>query len=69
MVFNSAELTDIRTLGSLNEGGVDEYASVIMKFGEKGIATFNYSIANQLSNTALILGTKGTIKVSRTRFY
>ena len=64
MVFGNVEPTDIRAVGALNEDGIDEYASVILKFGEKGIANLFYSISNTFENIALIYGTRGTIKVS-----
>ena len=64
MVFGNVEPADIQAVGALSEDGIDEYASIILKFGEKGIASLCYSITNTFENIALIYGTKGTIKVS-----
>ena len=64
-IFGDREPHEIQTLGALNEDAVDEYASVNMRFGEKGIATFCYSISHDYENCAFVFGTKGMIKVSK----
>lgn len=65
LIFGDIEPTDIQVVGALTEGGVDEFASINLKFGEKKIATLCYSVANDFDNTALVFGSKGTIKVRR----
>lgn len=64
LAFGHVEPIDIQAIGALNEDGVDEYASVILKFGDKGIATLTYSMVHPLDNNAVIIGTKGRITVS-----
>ncbi|XP_065214119.1 trans-1,2-dihydrobenzene-1,2-diol dehydrogenase-like [Planococcus citri] len=63
LAFGHAEPIDIQAIGALNEDGVDEYASVILKFGDKGVATLNFSVVHPLDNNAIIIGTKGQITI------
>lgn len=44
--------------------GVDETLVVTLKFSKDRMAVFTCSVALQLPNDAVIVGTKGTIKVS-----
>lgn len=44
--------------------GVDETVVVTLKFSKNRMAVFTCSMALQLPNEAIVVGTKGTIKVS-----
>lgn len=47
--------------------GVDEGMVVTLKFSRNRMAVFTCSIAVELPNDAVIIGTKGTIRVGSTR--
>lgn len=47
--------------------GVDEGMVVTLKFSRNRMAVFTCSVAVELPNNAVIVGTKGTIRVGSTR--
>ena len=64
-MFGDIEPRTIQAVGALNKHDVDEYGTVSMEFGEKGVSTFSYCISKEYENNAFIFGTGGVIKVSR----
>ncbi|XP_034536477.1 trans-1,2-dihydrobenzene-1,2-diol dehydrogenase-like [Notolabrus celidotus] len=63
MVFKGERPETIQATGVLLDSGVDESMVVVMKFSRNRIAFCAFSISTQLSNDAVISGTKGSIKV------
>lgn len=55
--------TTIKATGSLNSEGVDVEVNGVLAFKNGGIAKIHTSAKKELSNTAVIKGTKGTITV------
>ncbi|KAM7423770.1 hypothetical protein PAMA_000230 [Pampus argenteus] len=62
MVFNGEKPECIQATGCL-ETGVDETLVVTLKFSKNRMGVFICSLGAQLPNDAVIVGTKGTIKV------
>ncbi|XP_027136829.1 trans-1,2-dihydrobenzene-1,2-diol dehydrogenase isoform X1 [Larimichthys crocea] len=53
----------IQAMGVCLETGVDETVVVTLKFSKNRMAVFTCSMGVQLSNDAIIVGTKGTIRI------
>ncbi|KAM9545470.1 trans-1,2-dihydrobenzene-1,2-diol dehydrogenase-like [Salvelinus alpinus] len=63
MVYNGEKPECIQATGVCLDTGVDEGMVVTLKFPRNRLAVFTCSIAVELSNDAVIVGTKGTIRV------
>ncbi|XP_019935572.1 trans-1,2-dihydrobenzene-1,2-diol dehydrogenase [Paralichthys olivaceus] len=63
MVCDGEKPGSIQATGICLESGVDETVVVTLKFSKNRIAVFTCSSRIKLSNEAVIVGTKGTIKV------
>ncbi|KAM9765601.1 trans-1,2-dihydrobenzene-1,2-diol dehydrogenase-like [Menidia menidia] len=63
MVYNGERPESIQATASCLETGVDETAAVILKFSNNRMAVFTYSSSLDLPNDAVIVGTKGTIRI------
>ncbi|CAJ1049077.1 Hypothetical predicted protein [Xyrichtys novacula] len=63
MVFNGEKPECIQAMGVCLDTGVDETVVVTLKFSRNRMAVFTCSYSVQLRNEALIVGTKGTIRV------
>ncbi|KAK2919795.1 trans-1,2-dihydrobenzene-1,2-diol dehydrogenase [Channa argus] len=63
MVYNGEKPECIQATGVCLETGVDETVVVTLKFSKNRIAVFTCSSGLQLPNDAIIVGTKGTIRV------
>ncbi|XP_078659859.1 trans-1,2-dihydrobenzene-1,2-diol dehydrogenase-like [Branchiostoma floridae x Branchiostoma belcheri] len=67
MVFGGDEPEDITVSGHLNEGGVDETVTVVLKYSGNRMATLTCSAAALLANEAYVYGTKGSVKIPNFR--
>ncbi|KAK2853566.1 hypothetical protein Q5P01_006227 [Channa striata] len=63
MVYNGEKPECIQATGVCLETGVDETVVVTLKFSKNRMAVFTCSSGLQLPNDAIIVGTKGTIRV------
>ncbi|RXN36932.1 trans-1,2-dihydrobenzene-1,2-diol dehydrogenase-like protein [Labeo rohita] len=63
MVFNGEKPESIQATGVCLDTGVDEAMIITLKFSGHRLAVCTCTISAQLPNEALIVGTKGTIKV------
>uniref|UniRef100_A0A8D3A7F1 Trans-1,2-dihydrobenzene-1,2-diol dehydrogenase n=1 Tax=Scophthalmus maximus TaxID=52904 RepID=A0A8D3A7F1_SCOMX len=63
MVCNGEKPECIKATGVCLETGVDETVAVTLKFSKNRLAVFTCSSNIKLSNDAIIVGTKGTIRV------
>ncbi|KAM3877154.1 trans-1,2-dihydrobenzene-1,2-diol dehydrogenase-like [Diretmus argenteus] len=63
MVYNGERPESIQATGVCLDTGVDESMTVTMKFSGNRMAVIICSLAVDLPNDALIVGTKGTIRV------
>ncbi|KAL1257238.1 hypothetical protein QQF64_012783 [Cirrhinus molitorella] len=63
MVFNGEKPESIQATGVCLDTGVDETMIITLKFSGQRLAVCTCTISAQLPNEALIVGTKGTIKV------
>nr|XP_020448027.1 trans-1,2-dihydrobenzene-1,2-diol dehydrogenase [Monopterus albus] len=63
MVYNGEKPESIQATGVCLETGVDETVVVTLKFSKNRIAVCTCSLGMKLPNDALIVGTKGTIRV------
>ncbi|XP_029978845.1 trans-1,2-dihydrobenzene-1,2-diol dehydrogenase [Sphaeramia orbicularis] len=63
MVYNGEKPECIQATGICLENGVDETVVVTLKFSKNRMAVFTCSSAVQLPNEAVIMGTKGTIRI------
>ncbi|XP_029353516.1 trans-1,2-dihydrobenzene-1,2-diol dehydrogenase [Echeneis naucrates] len=63
MVYNGEKPECIQATGVCMETGVDETVAVTMKFSNNRLAVFTSSSRVKLPNDAIIVGTKGTIRV------
>nr|XP_046227942.1 trans-1,2-dihydrobenzene-1,2-diol dehydrogenase [Scatophagus argus] len=63
MVYNGEKPESIQAMGVCLETGVDETVAVTLKFSKNRMAVFTSSMALQMPNDAVIVGTKGTIKI------
>ncbi|XP_062328012.1 trans-1,2-dihydrobenzene-1,2-diol dehydrogenase [Osmerus eperlanus] len=63
MVFGGERPESIQATGVCLDTGVDESIVVTLKFSRSRLAVFTCSVAVDLPNDALIVGTKGTVKV------
>ncbi|XP_054474494.1 trans-1,2-dihydrobenzene-1,2-diol dehydrogenase-like [Anoplopoma fimbria] len=63
MVYNGEKPECIQATGVCLETGVDETVVVTLKFSKNRMAVFTCSSAVELSNEAIIMGTKGNIKI------
>ncbi|XP_013881000.1 trans-1,2-dihydrobenzene-1,2-diol dehydrogenase [Austrofundulus limnaeus] len=63
MVYNGEKPESVQAAGVCLETGVDETVVVSLKFSKNRMATFTCSNGVQLSNEAVIAGTKGTVRV------
>lgn len=55
----------IKATGKLNDDGVDVEMSAEIQYGDNKVGKMKTSSLEELSNTAKIVGTKGTITVNR----
>lgn len=58
----------IKATGTLNEDGCDVAMSAKLIYGDNASATISTSALQELSNKAIIVGTKGTITVNYGQF-
>lgn len=63
MVYNGEKPECIQATGVCLETGVDETVVVTLKFSKNRMAVFTCSLSMQLPNDAIIVGTKGTIRI------
>ncbi|XP_071750427.1 trans-1,2-dihydrobenzene-1,2-diol dehydrogenase-like [Centroberyx gerrardi] len=63
MVYNGEKPESIQATGVCLDTGVDETMVVTLKFSRNRMAVFSCSLAVEMPNDAIIVGTKGTIKV------
>ncbi|XP_058485335.1 trans-1,2-dihydrobenzene-1,2-diol dehydrogenase [Solea solea] len=63
MVYDGEKPESIQATGVCQETGVDETVVVTLKFSKSRFAVFTCSSRIQLPNDAIIIGTKGTIRV------
>ncbi|XP_068616374.1 trans-1,2-dihydrobenzene-1,2-diol dehydrogenase-like [Brachionichthys hirsutus] len=63
MVLDGEKPESIQATGALLESGVDETVVVSLKFSKNRLAVFTCSLSLELPNDAVIVGTKGTIRV------
>uniref|UniRef100_A0A3Q3KT83 Trans-1,2-dihydrobenzene-1,2-diol dehydrogenase n=1 Tax=Mastacembelus armatus TaxID=205130 RepID=A0A3Q3KT83_9TELE len=63
MVYNGEKPERIQATGFCLETGVDETVVVTLKFSNNRLAVFTCSLRVQLPNDAIIVGTKGIIKI------
>ncbi|XP_008301296.1 trans-1,2-dihydrobenzene-1,2-diol dehydrogenase-like isoform X2 [Stegastes partitus] len=63
MVYNREKPECIQATGTCQETGVDESVIVTLKFSNNRLAVFTSSSAMALPNSAIIVGTKGTIQI------
>ncbi|XP_023255020.1 trans-1,2-dihydrobenzene-1,2-diol dehydrogenase-like [Seriola lalandi dorsalis] len=63
MVYDGEKPECIQATGICMDTGVDETVVVTLKFSKNRMAVFSCSSVVQLPNDAIIVGTKGTIKV------
>lgn len=54
----------IKATGTLNDDGVDVEAEVELKYSNGGVTRFKTSQRKNLTNTAIITGSKGSLTVS-----
>ena len=64
-IFTGEKPESIKALGHLNQDGVDLSMSATLKFKGNRIATILTNSEVDLPNEALIIGTKGTIKIPK----
>jgi len=62
-VFDYARPTNISAIGHLNKDGVDDHVSIILKYGTEAMAMICSSMLVNIENDALIVGTRGTIRL------
>ncbi|MCP4177506.1 MAG: Gfo/Idh/MocA family oxidoreductase [bacterium] len=60
---------EIQSTASITESGVDEQSSIILKYPGNKIAVLFQSLSSFCSNEALIMGTKGNIKIHSYFFF
>lgn len=63
MVYNGEKPECIQATGACQETGVDETVVVTLKFSNNRLAVFTSSSVVQLPNSAIVVGTKGTIRI------
>ncbi|XP_053174497.1 trans-1,2-dihydrobenzene-1,2-diol dehydrogenase [Scomber japonicus] len=63
MVYNGEKPECIQAAGVCLDTGVDETMVVTLKYSKNRMAVFTCCISAELPNDAVILGTKGTIKI------
>ncbi|XP_068598588.1 trans-1,2-dihydrobenzene-1,2-diol dehydrogenase-like [Brachionichthys hirsutus] len=63
MVLDGEKPESVQATGALLESGVDETVVVSLKFSKNRLAVFTCSLSVELPNDAVIVGTKGTIRV------
>ncbi|XP_041664161.1 trans-1,2-dihydrobenzene-1,2-diol dehydrogenase [Cheilinus undulatus] len=63
MVFNGEKPECIQAMGVCLETGVDETVVVTLKFSRNRMAVFTASAGMQMANDAIIVGTKGSIRI------
>lgn len=63
-VYGCVEPEAVTAYGFLNEDGVDQSVSAVLKYKEGKIALLSTHSRCLLPNEACIIGTKGTIKVT-----
>ena len=63
-VFRGYQLQSTHGHGHLNEYGVDDMANAILTYSDGRSAVITCSTKLELANEAIIIGTKGIIKVS-----
>uniref|UniRef100_A0A3B5B7H6 Trans-1,2-dihydrobenzene-1,2-diol dehydrogenase n=1 Tax=Stegastes partitus TaxID=144197 RepID=A0A3B5B7H6_9TELE len=65
MVYNGEKPESIKATGICQQG-IDETVGVVMKYSNDRLAVFTCSSVLELRNNAIIVGSKGTIKVPET---
>ncbi|XP_068170114.1 trans-1,2-dihydrobenzene-1,2-diol dehydrogenase [Antennarius striatus] len=63
MVYNGEKPESVQATGVLTETGVDETVVVTLKFSNNRLAVFTCSLHVNLPNDAVIMATKGTVRV------
>lgn len=63
MVYNGEKPESIKATGACLESGLDETEVVALKFSNNRLAVFTSSSGMKLPNSAIIVGTKGTIQI------
>uniref|UniRef100_H3C7Y3 Trans-1,2-dihydrobenzene-1,2-diol dehydrogenase n=1 Tax=Tetraodon nigroviridis TaxID=99883 RepID=H3C7Y3_TETNG len=63
MVFHGEKPESIQAMGTQYESGADKLVVVTLKFSNSRMAVLTWSSALQLRNEAIIVGTKGTIRI------
>jgi len=62
-VFNDQKPNLIQATGTLSQTGVDQHVSIFLRYGLDGHCTITSSLVANLLNDALIVGTKGMIRI------
>lgn len=63
LIFKNVKPTNLISAGHLSENGVDEAASAILTYPGRKTAVLSWEGCGNLENVAVVVGTKGTIKV------
>ncbi|XP_076011388.1 trans-1,2-dihydrobenzene-1,2-diol dehydrogenase-like [Genypterus blacodes] len=63
MVYNGEKPESIQATGVCNDAGLDDTVVVTLKFSKNRLAVFTCSMALELPNDGVIVGTKGTIRI------
>ncbi|TWW67463.1 trans-1,2-dihydrobenzene-1,2-diol dehydrogenase [Takifugu flavidus] len=63
MVFNGEKPECIQAMGTCYETGADETTVVTLKFSNNRMAVLTFSSALKLTNEAIVVGTKGVIRI------
>uniref|UniRef100_A0A3P8SKV1 Trans-1,2-dihydrobenzene-1,2-diol dehydrogenase n=1 Tax=Amphiprion percula TaxID=161767 RepID=A0A3P8SKV1_AMPPE len=66
MVYNGEKPESIKATGVCQAEGIDETVGVVLKYSNNRLAVFTCSSVLELRNNAIIVGTKGTIRVPET---
>ena len=64
LVFGPKMPLSVKAVGHLNSDGVDDNAAIVMTYPESKTAVLSTSSLANLTNDAVVYGTKGTIKIS-----
>lgn len=64
MIFGPVMPLSVKAVGNLNADGVDDNAAIVMTYPGSKTAVLSTSSLVNMTNDAIIYGSKGTIKVS-----
>lgn len=68
-VYKGLKPTDVTVAGHLNQNEVDDSVTAVLKYPNGKIAVCSLSCRAQFPNEAIIVGTKGTIRVRSDYLY